>query len=171
MYVWLFLVPMAAKSLSLVESPAHLNAFGHEFALDLSLPFSWTAFYFAALSFVVGNLAFAKACPAIVQDNDSYATFRADAKDDRHLRMYNEELGVELEINEWGGAFGMGKLQGTAQKPHDTPLQQAFWTLFEAANSHNVAGLRVSGVSYAIGLFLIFWVAMENLGAVIKLAW
>ncbi len=169
MYVWLFVVPVAAKSLALLESPAKLDLLGYSLSIDLSLPFSWSAFYFAAVAFVVGSLVYAKACPKIIQENDSYATFRADGKDRRHLADYKQEIGFDLDIHDPqddGSAYGDPSYE---PPPHETRFQEQFWTIFEAAEGHNKMGVRVACSLYAIGLFLVFWVALQNLKTVVQL--
>lgn len=52
MYVWIFIVPILAKVLSLVSDIATVTVFNYTFEVNIGLPFSWRSFYFSALFFL-----------------------------------------------------------------------------------------------------------------------
>lgn len=45
MYVWLFIVPILAKSLRFLDDPIDLVVFHYSLKLTTSLPFSWQMFF------------------------------------------------------------------------------------------------------------------------------
>jgi hypothetical protein len=59
-------VPVAAQAMRKINE-VNLNLFGHTFAFDLSLPFSWTIFYLASLFFAVASLIYQTCCPEIIR--------------------------------------------------------------------------------------------------------
>lgn len=59
-YIWLAIVPIGAKLLSSVNEQVVL--FGG-LTINMTLPFSWKAFFFAAISFSIANLAYRITCP------------------------------------------------------------------------------------------------------------
>jgi hypothetical protein len=47
-YIWLFFVPIVAKTLSQVSEYFHVSLFGNELTLVLKLPFSWETWFYAS---------------------------------------------------------------------------------------------------------------------------
>ena len=169
MYLWLFIVPVAAKALSSVSSPANLKVFDYQIELHLELPFSWQAFYFAAVCFVLGSLAFSYSCPDIVKDHASYDSFSRKGKGFYHLNEYDLQVGRRagdegrFELRPYAGYMGE-----SVEISNERQLRESFWSLHNQADRHNLLGRRVTGVSYAAGLFLLTWVVIENLLAVVR---
>ncbi|WP_425400367.1 hypothetical protein [Aeoliella sp.] len=54
-FVWIILVPIAAKFLSAIKSPVEVAFGGDPIPLSFELPFSWKLFYFGAIAFTVGD--------------------------------------------------------------------------------------------------------------------
>ena len=72
-YIWFLVVPIVARWTSRLNEHLTFHVFGAELDLRLGLPFSWYAFFFAALAFAVATAIFQFRCPRIVQDHDTYA--------------------------------------------------------------------------------------------------
>ncbi len=74
-YLWLMLVPVIAKCLSAVNEVTTFTILGANISVPLSLPFSWKAFFFAALSFAMADLVWHIKCPDIIKKYSNYADF------------------------------------------------------------------------------------------------
>lgn len=171
MYIWLFVVPVLAKSLSALTSPAHIDLYGYEFQLILGLPFSWQAFYFAALLFVLGNLAFTAKCPNLVKDHESFESFNAQGKGLKHLHTYNLEIGFDadgyLKQEHPRSYFTNGNPE--VLRILEAATRGYFWELHYLANRHSSPSILSTSACYGLGLILISWVFIENLISVITL--
>ena len=73
MYLWMVVVPILVRFLSQIPDVANVVVFGQSLTLELSLPFSWKLFYFAAICFVASNIIYHSACPRLVKDHPTYA--------------------------------------------------------------------------------------------------
>lgn len=91
-FVWLILVPIAAKALGPVAgtyewSSDGLNRVTEEFLQEcpepmgvrfaIRLPFSWITFYVMAVAFFLGELVYVAGCPRIVKAYRTYADYRS----------------------------------------------------------------------------------------------
>ena len=65
-YIWLFLVPMAAKALSVVDDPLVLTGISDGLRIQLTLPFSWQVFYVSAVFVAAANVVYSFRCPLSV---------------------------------------------------------------------------------------------------------
>ena len=74
-YLWLMLVPIVAKCLSAVNEIATFTILSATISVPLSLPFSWKAFFFAALAFAVADLIWHIKCPGIIKKYSNYSDF------------------------------------------------------------------------------------------------
>lgn len=81
-YIWLFLVPAAAKVLDpLTEMPLSLAKLGIiEEPVVLHLPTAWAAFYFMSLAFAVAQTIYYFRCPQLVKQFTSYGEYEAAHK-------------------------------------------------------------------------------------------
>ena len=62
-YYWMIITPITAKLLDNVEESVKIG----ELSITLSLPFSWTLFFFSATCFSFANLIFFWKCPEIIK--------------------------------------------------------------------------------------------------------
>lgn len=74
-YIWMILIPVIANLAKHISTEAKLIIFNHEFFINFSLPFSWKALYFAALSFALGSLVYQMFCPKIIKKYKDYSEF------------------------------------------------------------------------------------------------
>lgn len=173
MYVWIFLVPIAAKALKNIPDSGTFAIFGQTMQLTLSLPFSWVAFYFAAVFFAIANLLFKIRCPSIIQDNDSFSDFQASRKDIMHLDKYLFEAGMNWEglrqaLQKEDEHFHENvQIEVFEGKPE--PLQREFWMVMGYANDRSPRTRYLVALSYIIAFLLILIVIVQNLTLVIKL--
>jgi len=79
-YFWLFIVPPVALLLSKTGNELTIPLGTGELVIPLGLPFSWKLFYFGAVSFSIGSLAYAVFCPALIREYDSYEEFDKSGK-------------------------------------------------------------------------------------------
>lgn len=81
-FIWLILVPLVLKLLSLMPADSHINVLGVKVAIgDLSLPFSWKVFYCSALFFAIASLLFAIFCPHQIKHPDILKYWRESGRE------------------------------------------------------------------------------------------
>lgn len=68
-YIWLVLLPVIARALENIGNRASLVILSHPFEIELSLPFSWVAFYLSAVFYAFGHFVYAIRAPLIVREN------------------------------------------------------------------------------------------------------
>lgn len=108
--IWILVVPILAKTLSLVNDVATFSVFGGEITLNLALPFSLKAFFFGALAFAIGNLIWNIKCPRIIRSYRSFDDFLKTHGTERLLKsFYLETIGHYedrgLDPNEFEHAY------------------------------------------------------------------
>lgn len=79
-YVWIVVVPLAAKALLPVAGEREFTILGASITVDLSLPFSWQVFFFMSLAFAAAQAIYAARCPHILRDYVDFASFRETQK-------------------------------------------------------------------------------------------
>lgn len=158
MYFWVVFVPISAKFLALIESPLNAKLFDTTVRLQLSLPFSWTAFFFAAVSFSIARILFIAFAPKIISDHPSYSHFTEAGKTHAQLKNYASELNLnyaELELprNLSGGGGALN---------HPDQFQQAYWFVVEKAEEIRSAIRLIISLFYAIGFILMVIVFIQS---------
>jgi len=94
-YVWLAIVPIAAKIALQLKQPFVVTFFGKTHTLYAHLPFSWCLFYFAAVAFAVASGLFAIFCPKMIKRYSSFAEFYGESSGARALLTYYWTLDTE----------------------------------------------------------------------------
>jgi hypothetical protein len=64
----------------------------YEFILNIELPFSWIAFYVAALLFSIGSAIYYWRCPKIIRENNSFGDFLKNGRNRESLKTYYSEI-------------------------------------------------------------------------------
>jgi len=154
---WLFIVPIAAKILSHVNTPVLLKLYDYDLHLDLSLPFSWYAFFFSALFFSVGNIFYMIWCPTIVKDHLSFAGFFGDGKTIEHLEDYANEISINFD-----------KLNYDNTASPNLELKRIFWFIYKEAIMCRTIKRGFCVVSYYIGFIFAIYVVLSNVIWVIR---
>lgn len=168
MYVWLLIVPIAAKATAKIRGIVDLEIFGHDFTFDFGLPFSWEAFYFAALAFVIGNIAVIARCPKIVLENTDYASFKMQGKGRTHLFEYWKDIGKTAEDfgTVWGNTDHVN--MDYLEKAIEDQKSGTFWDGFKNAETVRAISRYFCSFFYFVGFILIAIVLLQNLGFVIQ---
>lgn len=184
-YIWLLVVPLAARLFSKIEDPVVIRAFEHTFTLHFGLPFSWKAFYFSAVFFAVASALFSIYCPVIIRDFANFSEFLQSGRSVGHVdSMFSSRLRSETGLS----GKVIGRLQAhvrllpeTAAECGFQPARESetdesrieaarvgFWTLRDIEdNAHpKVRGLVT--LLYAFGFALLLYVLVENFWYVLR---
>lgn len=187
MYIWLFIVPIIAKTLAKVEQTASLTIFDHTFNIQLSLPFSWKVFYFSAFCFTVANLIFMWKCYKLIKDHNNFSDFQEQGKGARHLYDYSLEAGedvdedlnrltnIELGTGEFEPDDGFRMPETEFEKKYknedrrQTYFKSQFWTLRSLSDTNRLFYRVMCSLLYLLGFILIGYVFIENFATVLKM--
>ncbi|GAB2198998.1 hypothetical protein [Sessilibacter sp. MAH4] len=163
MYFWAVFVPIAAKALSLVESPLELLLFADVIKIKLSLPFSWSAFFFSSVFFSVALLLFNFFCPKIILENSTFTNYINDGKSLAQLNIYAREVGAE-EVN-----ITMVKFtDGDSPEKLDECTKDKFWEIYESAEDYRKTWKYVVSILYILGILIMALVFSQNIFYVFK---
>ncbi len=97
-YIYLIVVPIAAKLLSRIKSPVKMNVGGFNFEFVIDLPFNWKILFFAALCFTIGSIIYSLFAPLIIRENSSFGDFKSHNKDFNHLVSYLEDMQLQTPL-------------------------------------------------------------------------
>ena len=197
-YVWLFLVPIAAKAISEIKERMPLNVVGYKFDVLPGLPFSWTAFYFMSVSFAIATFVYSWRCPSIVRRYPSFAQFRDEGTSwkeiissfvDLHRRPFHADEWAPLLVTE--GLTFLGYFCGrdtvpvrTARGLHKNAKQfavamidceireqaiaDAFWYVQGRADAAEPSSRRTCTIAYIVGFGFFLFVMGQNCWYVLK---
>ena len=158
-YVWLLVVPTAAKILGALESPIVLTGLGQGLRFTLELPFSWKLFYFSAVAISLGGIIYTTRCPKLVRSFSTFADFEAEGRELEYLRSYGERLtGLELR-DRAKRAFG-----GEVPPIEIRPLfaKDLFWQLHQHEDLRRPVSRLPCVLFYSLGLALSTIVLVQN---------
>lgn len=156
MYFWAVFVPTAAKFLALIETPLHVKIFEATVALQLSLPFSWSAFFFAAVAFSAAHILFILFAPKIISEHPSYSHFREEGKTRTQLRKY----GKEVKFNQ----IDMTLAESAASdNSNEGETQQMYWIIVEKAETMRTLARWAISILYISGFALMGAVLVQNI--------
>ncbi|MCJ8337591.1 MAG: hypothetical protein MJK10_03890 [Pseudomonadales bacterium] len=91
-YIWLLVVPIAAKLLSNTEGSLGVIIFGETVDVPLSLPFSWQLFFYAAIVFSCANVIYTIRCPKTLKAYRSFQEYEKQGRDPLELSLEFKEL-------------------------------------------------------------------------------
>lgn len=160
MSIWLFLTPLAAKFLSKIEEHIEFTLSNQVYILDLTLPFSWSVFFFSALLFTAANILYYIFAPVIIKDNDDYGSFLESGKGREHLEKYssgnlNTELVYFLRNNSKGDRASVDP-------------KEWFWKVYNIKNKENYHIRFTIVLFYLLGFVMLLCVVLQNILWVIK---
>jgi len=167
MYIWIFIVPIVAKILSMTSDVATVTVFEYTFDVNLSLPFSWKMFYFSALSFALATLIYQARCPRLIKEYPTYSSFEVEGKPEWHLRPYAQDLGLNFDQYKEDHEEAMDENEGSVSQGKEF-TQSVFWNLHWKADQERKKMLYFCLASYTVGFILISLVFLQNLVWVIK---
>jgi len=158
MYIWLIIVPIAAKLLSKINNELVFTAFDQEIHIVLSLPFSWQAFFFCSLCFSFANTVVLVFCPKVIKEHLSFSGFRGDGKSDNQLEEYfnQEEIKFHRYVKPQGVDLSVG------EKQHEQKLSMDFWRIYKISNQSRGFTRRTSIAFYSAGFLFFSYVLITN---------
>lgn len=156
MYFWAVFVPIAAKFLALIETPLHVKLFEATVALQLSLPFSWSAFFFAAVAFSAAHILFILFAPKIISEHPSYSHFREEGKTRTQLQKY----GAEVRFTQADMALAERAAGGTS---NEEETQQMYWVIVEKAEAMRAPARWAISILHLSGFALMGIVFVQNI--------
>ena len=71
-------VPLTARATQFANDVVDVKLFGHDFRLDLTLPFTWQIFFAASLFVAAGSFLYSWKCPGIIRDYPDTQSFLND---------------------------------------------------------------------------------------------
>lgn len=163
MYIWLFIVPILAKTLAGLEDVASITVFDYSFNLQLSLPFSWKVFYFSALFFAAANLLLLSRCYSLIKDHKSFTDFREQGKQEIQLSNYAKEIGMSLDQLNYRDDYDQAFL---LEGKH---LQEPFWRLYEQLDEARLGWRIGCSFLYSFGFVLMSIILYQNFVVVLRL--
>jgi hypothetical protein len=169
LYIWLVIVPVAAKLLSKIENELTITLGNQDIVLDMRLPFSWELFFFSALCFVVGNILYLMFCPAIIKDHTNYGNFKEVGGTDAHLSDYRDQIlkfraDLISQLKKSAG-IEQGKL---SEHEKNEETKNLFWGIYNYFNETRVLAKFLVAVFYLVGLILFLIVAITNVTWIIR---
>jgi len=157
MYIWLFIVPLIANALINLESKFPITVFNHTFIFHSTLPFSWQAFFYSALSFTLANLIRLTFCPRVIIEHSDYASFKSSEKNHLHLIEYEREY-EERGLQVYARQKKLSNPRGVSEKV----TSEAFWDIHNNANNVHRLFQYICFTLYSIGIILIGVVIIQN---------
>ena len=171
MYIWLALVPIAARLLENIDRNITLHIFDYALQLNTNLPFSWTLFFFSALSFSMASVIYFIWCPKLIVENNSYADFQNANRNNWHLAEYAFSIGLNREklsdLVFENDAASVNTLGLYDVESVDLEHQKVFHVIREYANFYNQKARRGATSFYFFGLLLMAIVLFQNIMSVV----
>lgn len=157
-YVWLLVTPALAKVL---RGTSEISFAGMTITLPLSLPFSTTALYFAAVSYALAHLNMLVFGPRFLFSGlNDFGRFEASGMGRPQLVIFGKEVNASLDR----------ALSRVASKPGNKSLaerRQIFWEVHGSADVFMPKARQFSMVAIYVGYGLFGWVAIQNMAWVI----
>ena len=192
-YLWVVSVPIIAKFLGQVEDIISVNAFGVQWNLALSLPFSWTIFYFSSFAIGLGMAIYAIRSPEIIRRFDNYSEFQAEGNTSYQVREYfikhinSEKFGYDLsyrvamflqeftkagtssqqDIDKCNTNKSLVKIVFNNQVETSKGID-AFWFTQDAFNTSNTFSRLFCFICFVFGSMLFCLVLFENFKYVLE---
>lgn len=98
-YIWLIIVPLAAKMLSALPEKHTFKIFEANIIIHFGLPFSWITFYFMALFFAIGQLIYSLKCPEILKNYANFSDYKKSGAGVLLILKYLEECIISSTKN------------------------------------------------------------------------
>jgi hypothetical protein len=178
-YLWLVIVPLAAKTIQ-------------RFDLGVELPFSWRMFFLSALTTSVANVLYVWKAPAFVRRFENYAQYLAEGRTASEVSRWFESLlqrhGRQLQGNEWKNVREYVKIAdpSTTLDPKnladavsaiesvtmpDTVASRAFWQVYNLGDDLHRNYRATTAAAYGLGIVLFSLVMIQNVWFVVKPWW
>ncbi len=153
-YIWLLVVPVAAKVLSSVNSPIKLTGIGEGLRFNLELPFTWKLFYLSSIAISFAGIIYTLKCPLLVRKFNTFNDFKIEGRNLDYLKSYAKILeGYKL-------ANGYNNSVPIDIQERDKPI--LFWSIRDFENTQFQFWIWLCFCLYAFGLLCIALVLLEN---------
>jgi hypothetical protein len=154
-YVWLFVVPLAAKFLSKINDSIKITFDGNVYEFILKLPFSWEVFFYSSLCFVIGNVIFVVLAPELIKEFKDYGEYIGSKRNINHLTRY-----MPNKYKDKSEYLARQKqLAGIQNKDEENE----FWKLYDFLNEEYTHFRYVCAFLYSLGFALFAWVVIKNI--------
>jgi hypothetical protein len=191
--IWLFIVPISARSLTKINTTVEPILFGEKFKFDLALPFSWQLLFFAALSFTVANIVYQIFCPRLFKAYKTYTEFHDDGKTILQLHSEVKSLvwdNIKPGVKENKKSTVTTYLKAYANTPDVTDenlnhialeafdntkiinsngiYNNAFYFVQNISDQHNKIAICLSLIFHSLGLCALSTIAIQNITFVLQ---
>ena len=153
-FAWVVFVPVIAKLFSKIEEIS-IVVFEQKIIIDTTLPFSWSIFYFSAVSFLIGNILYKIFAPTIIVDNNSYTDFLQHGKGRHELQKYIELSRLDQSV--FYDLYDDDKILLEDTK------NEYFWDIWNKVNILNPYVRLIVSIFYTFGIMFIAFVFMQNM--------
>lgn len=189
-YLWLFIVPICAKSLQAIDN---ISVPFLASPIPLSLPFQWKLFYYGAVAVAISSFIYATRCPAFIKQFPNWSAFSIESQSGYRLLLeatrYAEECIPTIgEQEEFAADFAnrftkslysmrdavrpqemeLAELQD--HKPDPSCQSDAYEFLLQKWNVARRGWRIASAVLYAIGFTLFGLVLIQNFIFVVRMS-
>lgn len=198
LWFWAILTPIAARLIASAPETIDIPLSDATLTLDLKLPFSWIAFYFAALSTAGGQLLYSFRCPSIIRHYPTWASVPSTAiamevaqsfaeltaKPKFYLSNLRHKPSEEVVYELWGhfgGEEGIYNIKQDQLSDLNSATERLRTLLTSDSKTLNLLSIgRIYGdvnrfwsrlactILYSIGLTLFFIVLCQNVAWVIS---
>lgn len=120
-YVWLFVVPMAARALATIPDSLTFSVFGAEIPINVGLPFRWKLFYFMALAFATAQFLYWLNCPSMIRRYRDFKEYRERKAGTLHLTGRFHKMQCAIDKGNWKAQFVWENYAATARSLKDAP--------------------------------------------------
>lgn len=172
-YVWLVIVPIAARVLEAVRSPLNFTVLGAPITVNVDLPFSWKAFFFASVAFTVASLVYVLRCPTFVREHKDFADFTSKGKKQLYIGLAAKVVDSRIK-DEWVRQDFIDSYNSWVKdrdgRDIDTEQsrRETFWMVYERLDDDHFGWRVLLGFLYLIGFLLIGRVAVQNVWYVVR---
>lgn len=84
-YVWFFVVPIMARFLMYVGPEVQFDLWGETRTFTLSLPFTWTVFFYSAVAFSVAGFVYSVFCPEIIREHRYFSDLGVKGRGEQYI--------------------------------------------------------------------------------------
>jgi hypothetical protein len=151
------------------------------------LPFGWHLWFFAACAFVISLVAYSSWCPRLVRDYNRFDEFQSDggvssrllraldyvveASHVQHAGTIASHFRRKFTAAPAGAERGAGALSEADEAVIPVELQsEAFWFIHDLSDCCSPLARLLCFAGYCVGFFFTTIIVLQNLYAVLKMA-
>jgi hypothetical protein len=192
-FIWLFIVPVAARTLSSLDDVIDLTMFGASMQITTSLPFSWQLLFLAACCFTVANILYSVFCPDILKQYQSFSEFKEHSKTllqvngaMKNMVWSNKIPGIKPNYTKQARSYFKHYCDRSEMSERDMEQEglkvfdnidlaikanvtnNAFYFVQNIADEYNPYAIKAALIFYGIGLLMVSIIAIENIVYVVR---